>query len=71
MFPPVFNYNPSDYESDDDYSHEYGSMVRYFISLKISVPIQTDIEEYDQIKNDTEEYAPSVPKADSQSVYTW
>ena len=60
MFPPTFHYKPSDVESDDDYSHEYGSMAPYFISLKIDIP-----------SDDTKTSVPLAPKADSQTEFTW
>lgn len=60
MYPPDFHYQASDYESDDDYSHEYGSMASHFISLKIIIP-----------EEDIPSYVPSVPKADSQPMFTW
>jgi hypothetical protein len=66
MFPPTFHYKPSDEESDDDYSHEYGSMAPYLSiinKLKITIPTI--------INNKKSAPAPSAPKSETQSIFTW
>ena len=60
MFPPDFHYQPSDYESDEDYSHEYGSMAFHFISLSIIIP-----------EDDIQTNVPLPPKAESKPMFTW